>query len=327
MKVIAFAVRPDEKSAFQRFQSELEIEVTYVEESLSVQNAHLAEGFDGVSILGNCDGSAQVLSILKNFGVRFLASRSAGYNNIDVAWARENGFVVSNAAYSPNSVAEFAMMLMLMTNRKVVDSMKRNEIRDFTLRGLQGRELRNATVGIIGTGKIGATLAKNLIGFGCKILAYDQYQNKELENIAEYVTLDKLYSESDIISLHIPYTKESHQMISSSVISKMKDGAILINTARGELIDTEALYHGLLQGKLAGAGLDVLEGELGVYHHDIRFQKLHWEEYAKLKQLPNVVVTGHMAFYTDQAVSDMVECSLRSLVSMVKDGRSPWQVS
>jgi len=324
MKVIAYAVRADEMKAFHQYAKELDIQVTYVAQRLTIENVHLAQGHDGVSILGYCDVNIDVLSKLKEMGIHFLASRSTGYDNIDLNAAKELGVSISNARYSPNSVAEFALMLILMVNRKVGEAFKRNHVNNFSLKNLQGFELRNQTVGILGTGRIGATLAKNLTGFGCKILAYDECVNTSLEDIVDYVDLDTLLKTSDVISLHLPLNDKNFHFMNESRFKIMKNNAIIINTARGELIDTKDLIQALKNNDIGGAGLDVLEGEFGKFHHDLQSTLFDWDDYTTLKQIDNVIITNHFAFYTDQAVSDMVECSLISLSKFNHELDNPW---
>jgi aromatic 2-oxoacid reductase len=326
MKVIAYAVRADEMKAFHQYAKELDIQVTFVAQRLTIENVDLAKGHDGVSILGYCDANKDVLSRLKEMGIHFLASRSTGYDNIDLNAAKELGVSISNARYSPNSVAEFALMLILMVNRKLGEALKRNQVNDFSLKNLQGFELRNQTVGILGTGRIGATLAKNLTGFGCKILAYDECMNTTLDDIVDYVDLDTLLTTSDVISLHLPLNDKNFHFMNESRFKMMKDNAIIINTARGELINTKDLIQALLSKDIGGAGLDVLEGEFGKFHHDLQFSPFEWKDYTTLKQITNVVITNHFAFYTDQAVSDMVECSLISLSKFYHALDNPWMI-
>lgn len=326
MNIIAYACRPDEKSGFDKFTKELNINVTYVKESLSLENAHLSEGFEGVTILGNCNASKEVLEKLHDLGVKYLASRSAGYNNIDVETAKTLGIRISNATYSPNCVADFAVMLALMVNRRAIEVIKRNNAHDYSLPGLMGQELRNQTVGVIGTGRIGQAAIKNFSGFGCKILGYDMYPNDEMKQYIDYVDLDTLLEQSDIITLHAPLFESNYHLINKESIAKMKNGVKIINTARGELIHTEDLIAGLKSGKIAGAGLDVLESELGIFHSDCRLTGVNNDNLAILKQLNNVIVTNHVAFYTDQAVLDMVECGLRSLYNFITTNESQWEI-
>ncbi len=326
MKIIAYAARPDEMPGFNHFTAELNLEITYVNQGLSLENAALTKGFEGVTILGNCTANKDVLEVLAANGVKFLASRSAGYNNIDVHAAKELGIRISNATYSPNSVAEFAVMLMLMLNRRVGAAMRRYVGDDYSLPGLMGKEIRNQTVGVIGTGRIGQTVIKNLSGFGCKILAFDLYPNEEMKQYVTYVSLETLFEQADVITLHAPLFDSNYHLINEKTIALMKTGVHIINTARGELINTADLIVGLESGKIGGAALDVLEDELGIFHSDCRIKGVNHHELAILKQKNNVIMTNHYAFYTDQAVFDMVECGLKSLIGFMTTGESQWEI-
>ena len=327
LHITAFAARPDEQASFARLEKELNLSIKYVKSNLGKDVVSEAQGSEGVTILGNCDASAPVLEELAKLGVKFIASRSAGYNNIDLEAAKRLGMRVSNARYSPHCVADFAVMLALMVNRRVMVALKRNIGNDYSLPGIQGQEMENMTVGVMGTGRIGRTVISNLSGFGCKILAYDTFQSEEVRSKATYVDLDTLLSKSDIITLHMPLNEETRHIINKDTIAKMKTGVKLINTARGELVDTSALIEGLKSKKIAGAGLDVLEGELGVYHTDHRLDGVANDQIAILKSLSNVVVTGHMAFYTDQAVDDMVSCGLTSLSDFIRKGAAACEIT
>jgi D-lactate dehydrogenase len=327
IKITAFASRPDEQASFERIAAELALDIKHVKQGLSLAVVEEARGSQGVTILGNCDASEKVLEALSSMGIKFVTSRSAGYNNIDLAAAKRLGIRVSNARYSPNCVADFALMLALMVNRRVMVAHKRNIGNDYSLPGIRGQEMKNMTIGVMGTGRIGRTVIKNYSGFGCKILAYDTYQSEEVKSYATYVDLDTLLRESDIITLHMPLTEDTTHIIDSKSIAKMKKGAKLINIAPGELVDTQALIDALKSKQLGGAGLDVLEGELGVYHTANRLSGVANDQIAILKSLENVVMTGHMAFYTDQAVDDMVYCGLNSLVQFLKTGESDCEVT
>lgn len=325
-KIIAFASRPDEAEAFARFGKELGLELTLIKEPLGKNNVELTKGFEAVSILGNDDASEPVIKALAENDVKYLALRSAGYNNVDVKAAKTYGIRFSNATYSPNCVADFSVLHILMAIRKFKRIALRNNANDYSLVGNQGKELKNLTVGIIGTGRIGATVARDLSGFGCKIIGYDVYQNDSLKDILTYVSLDQLYAQADVITLHTPLFESNFHMLNSDAFAAMKDGVAIVNCARGELIDTEALIAALESGKVGAAGLDVLEGELGIFHANHSTDLVRNDHLAILEGFPNVTITPHIAFYTDQAVSDMVEVALRSLVSFVKDGQSNWEI-
>lgn len=326
MKIIAYAARPDEQYGFDKVSSELQVELKYVTEGLDLDNVDEAKGYEYVTILGHCNASRDVLKKLSHFGVKSLSSRSAGFNNIDVNAAKEYGIKISSATYSPNCVADFTLMLMLMSIRNTKQALLRGEAKDFSLRGLRGLEMKNLVIGVIGTGRIGRTVIKNISGFGSKIIGYDLYQNEGIKEFIEYVDLDTLFNKSDIITLHAPYIEENHHLINSDAISKMKDNVIIINTARGELIDTKALIKGLESGKIGAAGLDVLEDEVGIYHNDRRFDSFVNHNMSILRNMHNVVLTQHLAFYTDQAVYDMVECGLKSLYLFKNGLKNPWEI-
>lgn len=313
MKIVAYATRPDEMEAFDFFSKELNMDIKYVQKNLSKETIDEARGVEYVTILGNCDASADVLEGLKGIGVKYVASRSVGYNNIDLEKAKELGIRVSNSNYSPYCVSDFTLMTILMIIRKVNLAIKRNKQKDFSLNGIQGREMHNLTVGVIGTGRIGQNVIKGLYGFGTNILAYDLYENEDMKKYAKYVDIDTIYEKCDIITLHTPLFASNHHLISKKTIDKMKDGVIIINTARGELINTKDILEGLKNGKIGGAGLDVLEGEEGIFHTDCTDTKIKNDDLLELQNMPNVVLTQHFAFYTDQAVYDMVKCGLESL--------------
>jgi D-lactate dehydrogenase len=326
MKAIAYAARPYEADAFDEFSAELGIELTRVPQNLSLDNAHLAAGFECVLILSACNAGAEVLEILAKGGTRFVAARAAGYNNIDAEAARRLGIRFSNANYSPNSVADFAVMLMLMSIRKAKTIIARNNAQDYTLVGAQGREMRNLTVGIVGTGRIGAATAQNLSGFGCRIIGYDIWRNPALDGLVTYVEFDELLAQSDILTLHAPLTADNRHLVNAESIARMKDGVIIVNCARGDLVDTDALIEAIESGKVSAAALDVIENERGIFHADHRLGILKHRQLAILRAFPNVIVTTHNAFFTDQAVSDMVEVSLRSIAGFVRTGESPWEI-
>ena len=233
---------------------------------------------------------------------------------------------VANVSYSPNSVANYTIMLMLMACRKLPYIMKKDEVQDFSLSGKMGKELSLCTVGVIGTGKIGETVIAHLSGFGCRILAYDLYEKESVKQYAEYVDLDALYRESDIITIHVPGMEENRHMISDDAFAKMKDGVILINAARGMVMDSEALMRALDSGKVGYAALDTIEDERGLYYLNHEGVVLGNRERSLLKGYSNVLLLSHMAFYTDQAISDMVGNSIRALAAFARGEDSPFEV-
>lgn len=314
MKVLAYCVRPDEMSSFEKFSSKYNHEVTIVKESFGPSNANLAEGYDAVSILGNCTANREAIEIISKLGVKYLATRSAGYNNIDLEAAKELGVNVANVpAYSPNSVGEFAVGVTLCLARNFKKAFKRVESQDFSLDGLIGFELRNKTIGFIGTGRIGQIAIKAFSGFGCKMIGYDLYPNENAAKYIEYKTLDEVFEQADIISLHCPLTADNYHLKNDESIAKMKDGVILINTSRGQLMDAKALIEGVKSGKIGGVATDVYEYEYGIFHSNHQNNVISDETLLTLKSFPNVIVTPHYGFYTDEAVANMVEYTLENL--------------
>lgn len=326
MKLIAYAVRPDEKAAFEKYSELLGLDITFVPGQLGMSNVDEAAGFEAVTFLGNCDASRPVLEKLQGHGVKYLASRSAGFNNVDMEAVKELGLRFSNATYSPSCVADFTVMLILMSIRNMKTMMKRLEAHDYSLPGLQGKEMHNLTFGVIGTGRIGANTARNLSGFGGRIIGFDLYENDSLRDILEYVDLDTLLKEADVITLHAPLLDSTHHIINKENIAKTKQGVVIVNCARAELVDTDALIEGIESGHIGAAALDVFPNEIGIVHTDNRMRTYSNHQLAILERHKNVIVTPHTAFYTDQAVSDMVEVALRSLKSFVETNESPNEI-
>ncbi|MCC8162735.1 MAG: D-isomer specific 2-hydroxyacid dehydrogenase family protein [Lachnospiraceae bacterium] len=319
MKIIAYEVRDDEREHFDRYAGEFGADLILTDQVPTMENASMAAGCEGVTILGQGNIDAALLDEYKKLGVRCLTTRTIGYDHIDIAHARAIGLPVCNAFYEPNGVAEYAVMLMLLCIRHYKAALWRAQVNDYSLPGLYGREMRNLTVGILGTGRIGTQLAKILSGFGCRILGYDQYQG-EASRWLSYTDLDTLYRESDIISVHLNLNEQTYHMIDSDAIARMKDGVILINCARGALMDPEALIAGIEQEKIGSLGLDCFESEEGIYHLNRRDEIISNRSMAYLRQFPNVVMTQHMAFYTDAAVSNMVRCGIEGICSVLHSG-------
>ena len=262
----------------------------------------------------------ELLDGLKKAGVGYVSTRTVGYNHMDVAYAAEVGIRLCNANYPPYGVAEFTIMLMLLALRKYKPAMWRQGVNDYSLSGLQGREIRNMTVGVMGTGKIGRAVIKDLGGFGCRILAYDPYPAEDLKNTVEYVDGDTLLRTSDIITLHIPLMESTRHMINREAIAKMKTGVVIINASRGELTDIEALTEGIETEKIGALAMDVFEDENGIYHESRINDIIRNRKMAYIRQFPNVVLTQHMAFYTDANTDSMVECGIRGIVEMKEKG-------
>ena len=313
-KVFFYTLRPyDELGIAQRLAPQMDIEFGYSQDYPTLENAELAKGYDAVSVTP-CDMSAPMVKRFHALGIKAICCRSIGYREM----ARELGMKVANVDYPPNGVANFAIMLMLMSLRKAGHILKRGEAQDYSLKGKIGRDISGCTVGVIGTGRIGRTVLQHLSGFGCRLLAYDLYPNKDVKKIAEYVPLETLLAESDVITLHTNATEENHHLIDAKAIETMKPGAVIINTARGKLIDSDALIAGLESGKLGGAALDVLENENGLYYYNRMGDVIPNPELAALRSMPNVILTDHTAFYTEEDVESMVRGVLESAVAFEK---------
>lgn len=321
MKIFLYEVREDEKEFIAELAEKLNLEVEISPEVPSLENAYMAEACQGVSVLGQGNIDAALLNRYKELGINYLSTRTIGYNHIDVAYAKEIGIRVCNARYAPNGVADFTIMLILMCLRQYKQALWRGQVNDFSLKGLLGREMKDLTVGVMGTGRIGAQVIHNLSGFGCRILAYDPYKNEEVRQLASYVEMDRLFKEADVITLHLPLTDKTKYIIDHDAIGKMKDGVIIINCARGELADTQALIEGIESEKIGALGMDTVEGEEGIIHGDHRIDILKNRDWFYLHQFRNVIMTQHMAFYTDAAVESMVECGVRGIYEMINGNK------
>ncbi|MGN0376188.1 MAG: D-isomer specific 2-hydroxyacid dehydrogenase family protein [Suilimivivens sp.] len=327
MKVTVYNCREfDEKDLFLKYEKELGIELVLCPDAPDKGTASLAKGSECIDIITS-KMPKELLEVFASYGVKYVVTRTIGYDHIDVAAAKELGMTVANAPYGPNGVADYAVMLILMTIRKMKSIVNRTRVQDFTLKGLMGRELKDLTVGVIGTGRIGRTVLNNLSGFGCKLIAYDVYENEEVKKSGvHYVTLDEMWSQADVITLHAPLTEDNHHMIDKAAIDKMKDGVMIINTARGGLIDSEALISGIESGKVGGAALDVVENEFGLYYYDHKEDILNNRELSILRGFPNVTVSHHMAFYTDDCVETVVRDSLLGCKYFAEGRENPWEV-
>lgn len=327
MKVTVYNCRSfDEKELFEKYGKELGIELILCPDAPDKENAVLAKESECIDIITS-KMPAELLKVFAGYGVKYVTTRTIGYDHIDVKAARELGMTVANAPYGPCGVADYTVMLILMTIRKMKRIIERTNIQDYSLMGIQGRELKDLTVGVIGTGRIGRTVLKDLSGFGCRLLAYDLYENEEVKKSGvSYVTLEEMWKQADVITLHAPLTDDNYHMINSEAISKMKEGVMIINTARGGLIDSQALIAGIESGKIGGAGLDVVENEFGLYYYDHKSDILNNRELAVLRGFPNVTVSHHMAFYTDDCVDTVVRDSLLGCRCFVEGKENPWEV-
>lgn len=323
MKLFVYCLREfDEKAYFDYYTKQYHMTYTYTTAYPSLENIGLAEGCQAVS-LTPCRITDEMLYRFYEVGVRYIACRSIGFDHINLALAKELGMCVSHVAYAPETVADYAIMMMLMGCRRMGHIMMRSMVQDYTLKGKMGVDIGQCVIGVIGTGSIGSTVIRHLSGFGCRILACDPYPKKELEGFAEYVSFEKLLQESDVITLHAPASKENYHLLDENAFSKMKQGVMLVNTARGTLIDTDALIEALKAGKVAHAALDVLEYETGLYYMNRMGDCIDNHQMAVLRSFPNVLLTPHTAFYTDTVVASMAENVIKTAYDMAEGNDNP----
>ncbi|WP_394619408.1 D-isomer specific 2-hydroxyacid dehydrogenase family protein [Lentzea sp. JNUCC 0626] len=308
--ITIYGCEPDEAVLFREMAPRCGVAPTFVEEPVSAENAALAFGNRCVSVGHKTRVTQSVLEALSRAGVRYVSTRSIGVDHIDVEFAASVGIEVGNIAYSPDSVADFTVMLALVLLRDVRSVLRRADLHDYRL-GTRGRELRDLTVGVIGTGRIGVAVTDRLRGFGGCVVAHDSRPR----NSADYLPLDELLRVSDVVTLHTPLNAGTHHLLDRDRIALMKPGAFVINTGRGPLIDTKALVEALESGRMGGAALDVLEGEEGIFYTDCRAREIDLDTLVRLRGMPNVVITPHTAYYTDHALSDTVENTLVNCVS------------
>lgn len=326
MKMFVYSMREfDELSFFKTYCDRNGIKWEYTTQAPTLKTIELAKGYDIINVITTIIDKP-IIDRLYHLGVKCIATRTIGYDHIDYEYAKSKGIGVIHITYSTGSVADYTVMLMLMGCRKMKHIMQRADIQDYSLRGKIGKELQECSVGIIGTGRIGKHVIKNLSGFGCRILAYDIQESEEIKKYADYVSLEKLYSSCDIISLHSPATTENFHMIDNKAIAKMKQGVMIINCARGSLIDTDALIEGIETGKIGFAGLDVVENEAGMYYFNRTGEPLHNAQLAILRSYSNVIVSPHTAFYTEEAVSNMVENSILCAKDYMEGKKTPFIV-
>ncbi len=301
MKICFYALREyDELHFCRQMKQKYGVDFVYTTEYPNDDNITLASGCDGMSCTP-CDMSAKVLEAFHNVGVKYILLRSVGYDHVDMEAARRLGLKVDTVTYPPTGVADYAIMLMLASVRRFAHILKRAELQDYSLKNKLGRDFSMCTVGVMGTGRIGTTVIQHLSGFGCRILAYDVRKNETAMKYADYVDRDTIFAESDIITLHMNANDDNYHIIDRSAIEKMKDGAYIINTARGKLIDSEALIWGIETGKLGGAALDVVEFENGLYYYDLMGEVMVNPKLAMLRSFPNVILSPHTAFYHNRA--------------------------
>lgn len=306
MGITIYGCDQDEAALVRELAPRFGVVPTITEAAVSESNIALALGNRCISVGHKAPITNATLLALGRVGVAYVSTRSIGYNHIDVAYAESVGISVENVAYSPDSVADYTLMLMLMLVRNAGAVMRRAEVHDYRVDGVRGKELRDLTVGVIGTGRIGAAVIDRLRGFGCRRLANDVRPTA----VADYVPLDELLRHSDIVTLHTPLYGDTYHLLNRRRIELLKPGAFVVNTGRGSLVDSEALISALAGGRLGGAALDVLEGEEGIFYADCRGRPIENKQLLRLHELPNVIISPHVAYYTDHALSDAVENSI-----------------
>lgn len=315
-KIAVFDAKPYDRVTFDRVNEKYGFELTYHKEHLDINNVVLANGADAVCIFVNAVVDSDVVAKLKSYGINLIALRCAGFNNVDILAAEKHGVkVVRVPDYSPHAIAEHTLALMLCLNRKVHRAFLRTRDGNFSLVGFEGFDMYGKTVGVIGTGKIGKVAIGLFKGLGMNVLAYDLYPDNafaEAEGI-KYVTLDELYANSDIITLHCPLTKETEYLICDESINKMKDGVMIVNTGRGKLIHTRHLIDGLLSRKIGYAGLDVYEEEGAYFYEDHSDAVMTDDVLARLLSFNNVIVTSHQAFFTQEAMENIANTTMNSI--------------
>lgn len=315
LSIAFFDAKPYDIESFNATNKKFNYTIKFFQEKLTINSVALTNGFDAVCTFVSDNISAEVIKHLINNKIRLIAMRCAGYNNVELPAAFGKIHVVRVPAYSPHAVAEHAVALMLTLNRKIHKAYARTRELNFNINGLLGFDMFGKTAGVIGTGKIGKELIKILIGFGMKVLAHDSFPDKSAakELGFEYVSLSKLYKQTDIISLHCPLSKETNHLINEQSLMQMKDGVMIINTSRGQLIDTKALIKYLKNKKISAAGLDVYEEESEYFFEDFSNSLINDDILARLLTFNNVLITSHQAFFTKEALHNIAETTLNNI--------------
>lgn len=326
MKIAAFGCLKEEMPYFEQMRQKENVDIVTIPEILNDENLQMAAGCDAISVLATSHVTADRMKTLKSLGIKYVGARCVGYNHIDIDSAKEQGIRVCNAVYSQHCVADFTMMLMLMCVRKAGFILDKNKSYDYSLYGECGSEMPDMTVGIIGTGRIGAAVAQRVRGFGSKIIAFDLYKNPDLEDFVEYVSLEELFARADIITLHCTLNEHTYHLLNHDTLNKCKDSVILINAARGELIDTSALIDALDSGKIGGAGIDCFEDEYGIIQADVNYDIRKRHDIILLQNYPNVIFTPHVAFYTKQAIRDLVVQGVNNLLQFETMAENPAEI-
>ena len=325
MKILFYDTKSYDKESFQNTLKKFPgIEIEYTKSDLDARTAALAAGFDAVCAFVSSDLGTQTVEILHQNGIRLILMRCAGFNNVDLGTVKKHGIRIMRVpGYSPEAVAEHAMALALAANRRLHKAYNKVRENDFSLSGLMGFNFYEKTAGIIGTGKIGAAMCRICRGFGMKVLAYDVYENPDLKEFVEYVTLEKLLSDSDVISLHCPLMDSTYHIINIDTIRRMKDGVVLVNTSRGALVKTDDLIEGIRMHKFAGVGLDVYEEETNNVFEDRSDEILEHSTTARLLSFPNVMITSHQGFFTREALEAIATTTLDNAADFESGNESP----
>ncbi len=325
MKIAFFDAKPYDKPSFQKYGEEYGVKFKYFETKLNEDTVDLASGYDGVCVFVNDTVNKAVIDRLCEFGVRMVALRCAGFNNVDMEYAYGRIHVLRVPAYSPYAVAEHTMALLLTSIRRIHKAYIRSRDFNFSLSGLTGFDLHGKTVGVIGTGRIGRVFIDICRGFGMKVLAFDKFPAAGLDNgdTVKYVELDELFAGSDIISLHCPLTDDTHHIISAEALEKCKKGVVILNTSRGALVDAEALLEGIKSRKVGAACLDVYEEESNLFFKDHSGHIMEDDTLARLISMPNVIVTSHQAFLTEEALENIAETTVTNLVGFAQTNQCP----
>ena len=328
MRVAVFSTKGYDRRFLEAANEGLGHELVFLEPRLSEETAPLARGFPAVCAFVHDAMDRPMLERLSADGLRLVALRSAGFNHVDLAAAKDLGVTVARVpAYSPYAVAEHAVALILAVNRRLHRAYMRVREGNFALDGLLGFDLHGRTVGIIGTGRIGTVFARIMAGFGCRLLASDPYPNAEVAAVAEYVDHDRLFAESDIIALHAPLTPETYHLIDERALAKMKRGVMLINTSRGALVDTAAVIEALKEGQVGHLGIDVYEEEADLFFEDLSGTVIKDDVFSRLLTFPNVFVTAHQAFFTEDALERIAWTTIENITSFERTGRPVHEVS
>jgi D-lactate dehydrogenase len=329
MKVAVFSTKPYDRQFLATANSGAGHRLTYLDVRLTAETAALARGAEAVCAFVNDELGRAAQETLAAVGVRLIVLRSAGFNHVDLEAARSLGLVVARVpAYSPHAVAEHTLALILTLNRKIHRAYNRVREGNFALDGLLGFDLNGKTAGIVGTGQIGQVVARILAGFGCAVLAHDPYPNPGCKALGvRYVARDELFAASDLVTLHCPLTPETHHLVDGKLLGHMKRGMMLINTSRGAVIDTRAVIRGLKDGTIGSLGLDVYEEEADLFFEDLSDRFIADDTFARLLTFPNVLITGHQAFFTAEALGNIAATTIANISAFAANGRAVHEVS